>query len=150
MGDSTTFGMELNSEETYPNITETTINKGLSKENKEFERKENSHRTNKHIEIINAGTPGYLTLQGLVLLKRKILKYKPDLITVSYGFNHFTFRKSGFEDKNFIGYGSWSNHLRFYLDKTMIYTLIKKFVTSNKDNSAMLTGLDNTGYRREP
>lgn len=43
-----------------------------------------------HAEVFNAGIPGYNSFQGAMLLRTKLRKLQPDLITVRYGWNdHF-------------------------------------------------------------
>lgn len=43
-----------------------------------------------HVEVLNAGSPGYNSFQGLMLLRTKLRGLEPDLITVRFGWNdHF-------------------------------------------------------------
>ncbi|MDD5255175.1 MAG: SGNH/GDSL hydrolase family protein [Candidatus Omnitrophica bacterium] len=72
MGDSVTFGWPVPIDETYPNILE------------RFMRERFAGRK---IEVINAGVPGYTSFQGLMLLEKKVLGYRPDLLIVYYGIN---------------------------------------------------------------
>lgn len=39
------------------------------------------------VEVLNAGSPGYNSFQGLTLLRTKLRKLEPDLITVRFGWN---------------------------------------------------------------
>ena len=71
-GNSCTFGWKVKLEETYP---------------KQLEKLLNSDLSYKKYEVINAGVTGYSTFQGIRFLKEQILKYKPDIITVCYGWN---------------------------------------------------------------
>ncbi|MFK8111765.1 MAG: SGNH/GDSL hydrolase family protein [Rubripirellula sp.] len=49
-------------------------------------------------EVINAGVIGYTSHQGLLMLEHKVLAWKPDLVTVYFGWNdHWLAR--GLEDK---------------------------------------------------
>lgn len=137
MGDSTTFGLEVKSEETYPEVAEKILTHAISRE-KGLDNKISN------FEILNAGTPGYSSLQGLVLLKRKILKYQPDMITLSYGFNDYTYREPGSEDKNFIGDLGLKNQVRYYLGKTMTYNFIKRLVVK-KEKPLMPFGNEKPG-----
>ncbi|MCX8070847.1 MAG: SGNH/GDSL hydrolase family protein [Candidatus Binatia bacterium] len=42
------------------------------------------------LQVINAGVPGYSTLQALLLLRSKLRSLRPDLVTVRFGWNdHF-------------------------------------------------------------
>ena len=72
MGNSTTFGLSVIREEAFPEILRNLLREKFD---------------GKNIEVINSGIPGYSSFQGLVQLKRVILKLKPDLITCCYGKN---------------------------------------------------------------
>ena len=72
MGDSVTFGWPTPIDETYPNVLERVMGERFA---------------GKKIEVINAGVPGYTSFQGLMLLEKKILGYRPDLLIVYYGIN---------------------------------------------------------------
>lgn len=41
----------------------------------------------RHFEVINAGIGGYTSFQGLAYLKERLLRYKPDLLLVTFGAN---------------------------------------------------------------
>jgi lysophospholipase L1-like esterase len=41
----------------------------------------------KRFEVINAGVPGYSSLQGLRLLESEMAGYRPDIVTVFFGWN---------------------------------------------------------------
>ncbi|MBU1913538.1 MAG: hypothetical protein KKB22_08400 [Candidatus Omnitrophica bacterium] len=76
MGDSTTQGFLLRRSlppfnEAYPYMLE-----------------ELFHKNNmKNFEVINAGTGGYTSFQGLRFLKRDLLNYDPDLLIIWFGTN---------------------------------------------------------------
>ncbi|MCM8774231.1 MAG: SGNH/GDSL hydrolase family protein [Candidatus Omnitrophica bacterium] len=72
VGDSVTFGWPCKIEETYPKVLEKLLN---------------SHFSQKRFEVFNAGVPGYSSYQGLIWLRKDIIKYKPDLIIIYYGIN---------------------------------------------------------------
>lgn len=40
------------------------------------------------VEVINFGTPGHSTLQGLVRWREQVRAYRPDLLVLSYGWNN--------------------------------------------------------------
>ncbi len=70
IGDSVTFGGGcISDNETYPYYLQCRLNEGYP------------HRK---IQVINAGCPGYTSVQGLELLKRKGLSYNPDIIIVGF------------------------------------------------------------------
>ena len=64
VGDSTTFGVGVNLEDTYVKQLEKILNKNCSKK----------------IEVINFGASGASTINELELIQRKVLLYKPDII----------------------------------------------------------------------
>lgn len=72
IGDSCAYGAFVDDErDTYAHILEDKLNA----------------KSSKRFEVINAGVPGYSSLQGLRYLKTELLKYQPDCIIVGFGFN---------------------------------------------------------------
>lgn len=65
IGDSFTFGMRVNLEDTYPKQLEKLLN-----------------RRNMPSEVINCGVIGYNMWQHYEMLKSKVLPYKPDLVVL--------------------------------------------------------------------
>jgi len=43
--------------------------------------------TSKKVEWLNAGVPGFSTVQGLRHLERRVLSYSPDIVTIMFGWN---------------------------------------------------------------
>ncbi len=72
MGDSVTFGWPADIKDTYPKILEGLLS---------------SHFPERKFEVFNAGVPGYTSYQGLIWLKKDLIKLRPDLIIVYYGAN---------------------------------------------------------------
>lgn len=70
LGDSCTFGVGVNDEETWP-----------AQLQKLFDE------TGIPVEVINAGVPGYTAFQGKLFLEKFGLKMQPDLVIASFGFN---------------------------------------------------------------
>ena len=70
IGDSATFGYNIEVNETYPKILEQTL----------FKKEEG-------IEVINFGVTGYNGGQEFFLLKEKVLKYNPNLIIIGHYLN---------------------------------------------------------------
>lgn len=71
LGDSFTFGFGVLLEESYPFLLEKLLNA-------------DSNNSNNKYEVINAGVPGYDTVQELELLKRIISHYSPKWIIVGF------------------------------------------------------------------
>jgi lysophospholipase L1-like esterase len=78
MGDSFTFGLGVNSEETYAKVLETLLNQNLAA------------KTQKKYEVINAGIDGYGTEQEYFYLKELGNQYRPDLVIVGLYANDIT------------------------------------------------------------
>ncbi|MFQ6103263.1 MAG: SGNH/GDSL hydrolase family protein [Candidatus Glassbacteria bacterium] len=71
MGNSSTFGWGAHPDSCYPRLLEHSLSEKLGRD----------------VEVINAGVPGYTSLQGLTLFKNEILKLSPDAITLAFGAN---------------------------------------------------------------
>lgn len=52
----------------------------------------------KEVEIFNAGVPEYTSYQGLVYLRRELVKEKPDLVIIQFGWNDHWKSKLGVPD----------------------------------------------------
>lgn len=72
IGDSCAFGNALKHTQAYPFYLEGLLNQPGNKVT---------------YEVVNAGVPGYSSLQGLRHLERDILPYQPDLVIASFGWN---------------------------------------------------------------
>lgn len=72
LGDSFTWGVGLDVEETIPKLLERRLS-------------ESSEIGN--FEVINAAIPGYNTIEEFLLLREKGLKYKPDIVLLIYNLN---------------------------------------------------------------
>jgi len=71
LGESGTFGTNVEPEETYSKQLETLLNNHRKKSKLRF-------------QVINAGMPSYTSFQGLIYLKRYGLKFQPDLIMIYF------------------------------------------------------------------
>ncbi|MBZ0252084.1 MAG: SGNH/GDSL hydrolase family protein, partial [Candidatus Methylomirabilis sp.] len=72
MGDSATFGWDVEEPETFARALDRMVNEG------QLERR---------FEVFNAGVPGYASPQGRLYLEQDVLPMKPDFVTISYGTN---------------------------------------------------------------
>lgn len=68
IGDSVTFGWGVDAKDSYPKLLEMILKK----------------TTDKNIEVLNFGVPGYNGEQKLIVLKEKVLKYDPDLVVIGW------------------------------------------------------------------
>ncbi|HET9481218.1 MAG TPA: GDSL-type esterase/lipase family protein [Candidatus Polarisedimenticolia bacterium] len=107
MGDSSTFGWGVETEQSYPRVLETELRRRLP---------------GRRIEVINLGVCGYTSLQGRVLLEREGLRYQPDIVTISYGSNDFSPVPEPFEEVYRRNLG-WSGAARALLNHSRAYRL---------------------------
>jgi len=87
LGDSCTYGLGVDMEETFPYFLEKQLGNFINKSK---------------VRIFNFGFPGYTSFQGLLFLKRYIKLLKPDLLIVWFGANDACFAPF-FSDKEFYG-----------------------------------------------
>ena len=119
LGASPTFGWGVDFHKTYPFLLE--------------QKLKNSTLSGK-IEVVNAGEIGYSTHQGIILLEKYLLKYSPDLITVSYILNDIDrykfFRNEGLSDKELHLPNPLRIKLNNILSKSRLYLLLKRSIPS--------------------
>jgi len=95
LGDSSTFGWGVDTEETYPY---------------QLERLLRERHPDRRIEVVNLGVCGYSSLQGLILLRREGLRYSPDIVILSYGSNDYSLVPEPFDvvvERNRGWVGGW-------------------------------------------
>ncbi len=85
IGDSFTYGSGVAKEETYAKRLEGALNKRLG------------HR-GVHFEVLNAGVPGYNTLQQLIHLQEIGLQFDPDLILIGFTLGDAEIGRLGLKD----------------------------------------------------
>jgi lysophospholipase L1-like esterase len=108
MGNSCTFGWMVDLEDTYP---------------KRLEKLLNQYLPEPKFEVINAGMTGYSTYQGLRLLKREILKFHPDIIIISYGWNDMCPSQRVDKEQKFPP--QWILDLDDFLSSSRFYSFLK-------------------------
>jgi len=84
IGDSSTFGLFVNQEESYPAQLQTLLNQRQSEW---------------HYNVINAGCAGYSSFNALRALERYGPQYHPDVVILSVGANDFSRKSNGIPDK---------------------------------------------------
>ncbi len=72
LGDSNTFGWGVRYDEAYPTLLAELLREA---------------RPGRKIHVMNAACSGYSAHQGLEMLKRRGLKYRPDVVTIWFGWN---------------------------------------------------------------
>src|SRR5919204_1755243 len=86
VGDSWTFGMPVNQEETYPSRVAALLRAAYP---------------DRHYEVLNFGILGYSSFQGLQLMKRRVLDLDPDVVAIGFGMNDS--EVDGYRDKDMVG-----------------------------------------------
>jgi lysophospholipase L1-like esterase len=71
LGDSTTFGLGVEEDQTWPAVLQRLLQDGLPG----------------GVEVINAGVPGYTAYQGLRYFEIRGAALRPDLVLATFGFN---------------------------------------------------------------
>ncbi|AFY70413.1 lipolytic protein G-D-S-L family [Thalassoporum mexicanum PCC 7367] len=84
LGDSVTFGYRV--PESFPEAP-LNFNRDHHPYPVLLEQMLADNNPDRPVEVLNLSTPGYTTHQGLAWLRRDIEKFKPDLITVNFGWN---------------------------------------------------------------
>jgi lysophospholipase L1-like esterase len=83
VGDSWTFGMNVDQDRTYPSRLSAALRAG-----------------NGRVEIENFGVLGYSSFQGLELLKSRVLPQRPDVVAIGFGMNDS--EVAGYRDRDMI------------------------------------------------
>jgi hypothetical protein len=55
-------------------------------------------------KVFNAGVPGYSSHQGYIYLKKELIRYNPDFVTINFGPNDHSAALNGLEDKEQLLY----------------------------------------------
>ena len=72
LGDSITFGWGVRYEEAYPTLLAGLLREALP---------------GREVHVLNAACSGYSIHQGFAMLRRRGLKYRPDVVTIWFGWN---------------------------------------------------------------
>jgi lysophospholipase L1-like esterase len=72
LGDSITFGWGVRYEEAYPTLLAELLREALP---------------GREVHVLNAACSGYSTHQGAEMLRRRGLEYRPDVVTIWFGWN---------------------------------------------------------------
>jgi lysophospholipase L1-like esterase len=105
MGDSSTFGWGVESDQTYARVLESLLR---------------ARHPGRRLEVINLGICGYSSLQGRILMQLEGTLYRPDVVTISYGANDYSPATEPLEatlarQRGFTGrLRSWLHHSRAY------------------------------------
>ena len=112
VGDSWTFGMNVNQDATYPGRLETVLKQ---------------QRPGADLDVMNFGVLGYSSFQGLQLLKSRVLDLHPDVLLIGFGMNDSSV--SGYRDKDVGQKGEveWRDRVKAVAEWSDFYGLLKYF-----------------------
>jgi lysophospholipase L1-like esterase len=110
IGDSWTFGMNVNQDQTYPARLETLLKQ---------------QRPASEVEVMNFGVLGYSSFQGLELLKRRVLDLHPDVLVIGFGMNDSDV--AGYRDKDVVkpGGAHWRDRVKAITSHSESLALMK-------------------------
>ena len=78
------------------------------------------------VEVINAGVSGYTSYQGLVQLKRNLLAFDPDVVTVLFGINDQDFDLGVSDRHRAEAFDSPMVTVRAWANRSMIYYFMRR------------------------
>ncbi|RJQ53759.1 MAG: hypothetical protein C4526_05985 [Nitrospiraceae bacterium] len=136
LGDSCTLGVGIEDNETYSAALERLLN-GRSQSSGKY-------------EVINAGVAGYTSLQGSRFFKTDIARYKPDVVTVQFGFNDYLYT-AGPSDKDVPESSSTAIFIDGILRKSHLYRFIRNkldMLTSKKPSYPPNRRVDLPDFRK--
>ncbi len=112
IGDSWTFGMNVDQDRTYPARLAAWLQAG---------------QPDARYEVLNFGVLGYSSFQGLQLLKHRVLDLKPDVLVIGFGMNDSGV--VGYRDKDVVSNGppKLSSRLKEAGKSSRAYQLIDYF-----------------------
>ena len=115
-GDSSTFGIGVKMEDTWPFQLQGMLQRQQVGESQ-------------RIEVINAGVPGYTSHQGLQYMRQEIDRLQPDLVMASYANNDFWHWDQQTDEQHAERLNS-SNGIRNYVRKSRLIQLIDSMMNS--------------------
>ena len=112
IGDSWTFGMNVNQDQTYP----ARVGALLTQQSPPA-----------GVEVMNFGILGYTSFQGLQLLKTRVLDLQPDVVIIGFGMNDSDV--AGYRDKDVLKPGDthWRDRVKDITAHSELLALLKYF-----------------------
>ena len=112
IGDSWTFGMNVNQDETYPARVRALLQARTPPAN---------------VEVMNFGILGYTSFQGLQLLKARVLDLQPDVLVIGFGMNDSDV--AGYRDRDLVKPGPvlWRDRVKQITSHSESLALLKYF-----------------------
>lgn|GEM_PF-3946749 len=115
LGNSSTFGWGVPPDSCYARLLEGILHERLQEE----------------VEVINVGTPGYSSLQGLTLYKRQIAQLNPDLVTLSFGANDCFITSRG-DAEIMLERAGMVGAIQEILSHSSLYRVLRYFIVSSR------------------
>jgi lysophospholipase L1-like esterase len=112
IGDSWTFGMNVDQDRTYPSRLEMLLKQ---------------RGPDSDVEVMNFGVLGYSSFQGLELLRRRVLDLHPDILVIGFGMNDSDV--GGYRDKDVVkpGVVRWRDRVKSITSQSESLALLKYF-----------------------
>lgn len=124
LGASPTFGWGIDVKEAYP---------------AQLEKMLITRTGRKNIEVVNCGMIGYTSYQGVNFLKNEIIKFSPDVVTVSYGVNDLDkyrfYRNSRKSDREIGDENKPVVFLENIFERSRLFRALRKAVSEKKEQS---------------
>lgn len=122
LGASPTFGWGVEAEDAYPYQLEKLLRE--------------KYKPQSQIEVINAGVIGYTSYQGSIFLKKEIVNFLPDVITVPFVINdvdkHRFYRSNDKSDKELGPKSEILVSIENLLNKSNLFNVLRQIIIHRK------------------
>lgn len=110
IGDSWTFGMNVDQDRMYPARLDALLK---------------DRPATRNVEVLNFGILGYTSFQGLRLLKSRVLDLEPDVLVIGFGMNDSDV--GGYRDKDVVSTAgpSWRDRVKSVTSASEMIALLK-------------------------
>jgi lysophospholipase L1-like esterase len=110
IGDSWTFGMNVNQDATYPSRLEALLKQ---------------QQPDADLDVMNFGVLGYSSFQGLQLFKQQVVDLHPDVVLIGFGMNDS--EVAGYRDKDVgkAGAPAWRDRAKAVAASSELYGLLR-------------------------
>lgn len=122
LGNSCTFGWGVKQNAIWTSLLEQTIKKLPEYQN---------------FEVINAGVPGYSSHQGNIYFENELLKYKPDVVLIMFGWNDERPAGKDISDHEHHPPPEVVFDLQNLISKLKLYQFMRKFILSTTEKQEM-------------
>lgn len=122
LGNSCTFGWGVKQSAIWTSWLEKTIRQLPTYEN---------------LEVINAGVPGYSSFQGKYYFENELLKYKPDIVLIMFGWNDERPAGKEISDHEHKVPPEVIFDFQNFISKLKLYQFMRKFILSSTEKEEM-------------